>query len=413
MATEASRDETRCPVMAGYDPFSPKELRDPLPSFARARREEPVFYSEVTGHWTVTRREDILAVIKDTERFSSSHALPLPETPLEVRDRLPFYPSSRSVLFKDNPEHGPMRKQIQAPFTPRRLRRLEPFIRTRCEELLDRSERRIEFVEEFAIPLAISVIGKILGVASQHFPMLEETVADAFRLSGGAVKEPADVMEVAESQAVYWEFVQELIEERRAREADDFTSVLVREPTADGTMPSTTEVAVQVNAILVAGFETSAQAMTVAVQGMLNHRDQWERLQADRDLVESAVEETLRHRTVVKRIYRLTTTDVMVGGVSIPEGSMLALLLPSANHDEDFYDEPERFDIGRSKDNIAFGRWRHFCVGAPLARIEIRIMLEALLDLAPDAEVVPGQELRHRPDMRIDQLRELWVDLGS
>jgi cytochrome P450 len=402
-----------CPVLHGYDPLAPEELSDPYPGFARARREAPVFYSEQHGFWSVSRQEDVAMILKDNVRFSNRSALPLPLPPEEVRDRLPYYPSTRAVLLRDDPEHRPGRREIQQPFTPKRLRDLEPGIRERAEALLQAApDRRIEFVNGYATPLAMTVIGAMIGVPEEDFPLLERSVIDTFRVTSGSLTDPAETLAVAQRLADYWDFVRALVDERRERPREDFTSVLVTTPGPDGTMPATDDVGVHVHSLLTAGFETSAQAMSFGVRSLLTARDQWELLKADRSLLMGAVDEALRHRTVVKRIFRVTTTEVVVGGVTLPEGAIVTLLLPSANHDEDVYEDPERFDIRRTEDHLAFGRWKHFCVGAPLAKIEMRITLEALLELAPEARLVEGQSFAYRPDMRIDQLRELHIDLG-
>jgi cytochrome P450 len=406
-------ESSGCPVLHGYDPLAPDELADPYPSFARARHEAPVFWSPESKCWCITRQDDVLTVLKDHVRFSNRGSLPLPVPPEEVRERLPFYPSSKGVLVTDDPEHRSARRLIQQPFTPRRLRGFEPLIRSRAEELLAASpDRQLEFVGGYATPLAIRVIGAIIGVPDEQLPSLELSVVDAFRITSGSLTDYAEVVAVAERQADYWDFVCNLVNERRQVPREDFTSVLVHTVKDDGTFPTTEEVGVHVHSLLTAGFETSAQAMSFGVRSLLGARDQWELLTSDRSLIGPAVEECLRHRTIVKRLFRTTTTEVELAGVKIPADAVISLVLPSANHDETVYDDPERFDIRRTEDNLALGRWKHFCVGAPLARIEIRITLETLLDKAPDAKLAEGQTFSYRPDMRIDQLRELHLDLG-
>jgi cytochrome P450 len=242
--------------------------------------------------------------------------------------------------------------------------------------------------------------------------MLRRAIEDAFHLVGGAALDPAEELSLAEGQADYWEYLCALVDERRERPRDDFTSVLVAAQDADGTVPATKVVASYVNSLLGAGFETSAQTITLGVQSILGQRDQWELLRSDRSLLPGAVEECLRHRTVQKRAFRLTRTDVEIGGVTVPGGSMVAISLASANHDESFFEDPESFDIRRRQDNLAFGRGKHFCVGAPLARMEMRITLETLLDQAPEARIVEDQELLHKRDIHIDALLALQVDLG-
>jgi cytochrome P450 len=403
-----------CPLLPGYDPLAPGELSDPFPSYARARREAPVFYSGQYGFWSVTRREDVLAVLRDTDRFSNRSAVPVPLPPEELRDRMPVYPNARLLLFLDDPEHLPARRMVQAPFTPRRLQGMAPMIRARAQRLLrgDDRDRRIEFVNDYATPLALAVIGHILGMPEEDFPMLREAVAGQVRIISGTCRDD-EIPALARQQLEYWTYLCALVEERRRDPRDDFSSVLAGYVDEDGSGPTTEEIAGHVNTIFGGGFETSAQMMSFSVRALLENRDQWELLQSDRSLLSSAVEECLRYRSVVRRVFRVAMTDVEVGGVHIPAGALVAIVLQSTNRDESAFRDPDRFDITRTADNLAFGRGVHFCLGAPLARLELRVTLEALLDLAPDLRFAEDQELEHRPHLFLDALVALRLDLGA
>lgn len=402
-----------CPVLAGYNPLDPKELDDPFPSYARARNEAPVFFSEEFGFWSVSRREDVLAIIRDTERFSNKMAIPMPEPPERMRDRMPKYPFATALLFLDDPEHRPARKMVQAPFTPKRLRQMEPMMRARAEQLLrlDDPNRRIDFVRDYAVPLALVVIGDIIGVPEEDFPLLERSIEGAFRIASGvATDEELDTL--AEGQLEYWEYLCAIVEDRRKNPKGDFSSVLSEFENEDGSTPTTDEIAAHINTILGAGFETSAQMMAFGMQAILEHRDQWELLKSDRSLLPRAVEECVRYRTVIKRNFRVATCDVEVGGVAIPKGALIAILMASTNRDESAFPDADRFDITRESDNLTFGRGMHFCLGAPLSKLEMRITLEAFLDLAPEARVVEDQAIVHKNDLRIDGMAALELDLG-
>ncbi len=402
-----------CPVLAGYDPLALSEMADPFPSFARARREAPVFYDEKLGFWSVSRREDVIAVMRDTERFSNRMAIPMPVPPERLRDRMPKYPFATALLFLDDPEHRPARQMVQAPFTPKRLRDLMPFTRARAEQLLrpDDPDRRLEFVHDYGTPLALVVIGKIVGVPEADFPLLERSIHGAFRIASGSASED-EVDQLAEGQLEYWEYLCALVDERRERPQDDFTSVLAAYAKEDGSKPTSDEVAGHVNTILGAGFETSAQLMSLGILSILEHRDQWELLKSDRSLLPTAVEECARYRTVNKRNYRVTTCDVEVAGVEIPAGSLVAVLVASANRDESAFLDPDRFDISRRVDNLTFGRGMHYCLGAPLSKLELRITLETLLDWAPDAKLIDDEELAFKYDLRLTTIERLNLDLG-
>ena len=319
----------------------------------------------------------------------------------------------------DNPEHRPARTMVQVPFVPRRLKAREPRIYARAQELIgQRSDRRIEVLKEYALPLALTVIGDLVCVPEPDWPMLEESINGAFeiaRIASGVVTDPVRIRELAEGQAAYWDYLVGLAEERRRNPIDDFSSVLAAQVNPeDGSHFSAQDIAAHINTMLGAGFETSAQLLTFGIHAILSHRDQWELLKSDRSLLPGAVEECVRWRAIPKRIFRLTKADVEIGGVTVPEGALLALMLGSANHDESAFEDPDRFDIRRAPvpGNLTFGRGMHFCLGAPLAKTEMRITLETLLDLAPDVRLDETQELEWNPDIRLESLTALYVDLG-
>ncbi len=408
-----------CPVLAGYDPLDPAELRDPYPGFRRARAEAPVFYDEKYGFWTVTRYEDVVAVLADETSFSNAAAIPMPLPPEDLRERMPVYPFETALLFLDHPEHRPARRMVQEPFVPRRLKEREPLIRRRAAGLLSaREDRLIDFRNDYAIPLALTVSGDLVGVPEADWPMLVDAVYGAFeiaRIESGVVNDPARIRELAEEQARYWDYLVALAEERRTHPTGDFSSVLAAQVDPDdGSRLAAQEIAAHINTMFGGGFETSGQLLTWGVYAILKHRDQWELLKSDPSLLPGAVEECVRYRTVTKRIFRTVIRDVEVGGVEIPAGSLLALSLASANHDETVFDDPERFDIRRSPSphNVTFGRGMHFCLGAPLAKAQLRITLEELMDLAPDARVVAEDEMSWKPDYRLEMVESLFVDLG-
>jgi cytochrome P450 len=414
MSDESKRPTLGCPHLAAtYDPLAADELRDPYPSFELFRRDAPVFYSERNGLWTIARQEDVLAVLRDTENFSNASALPWFDPPEEIRDRVPEFPWVASVLLLDDPEHRPERKVLQAPFTPRNVNGRADAIRALVNELLDPFERTgsIEFVKEFAYPLSLGVTAQILGIPSERFALLERGVEAAFLLRGSGLTEHADVVQASLVFADLYSYIHGLVEERTRHPGDDYVSIMVQTRRDDGSLESPDRMIKRVWALIGAGFETTANQLANGFQTLLERRDQWELLLAGRDLVDNAVEEMLRYSSLLKRLLRTAVNDVVVGGVAIPKGAQLALLVGSANRDEDGYDDdPNVFDITRRRDHLTFGKWKHFCVGAPLARLELKIATEVMADRFPDAQVVPDQHPARRPDIRIQAMSHLYLE---
>lgn len=404
-----------CPHFAGYDPLSVEELRDPHPSFRVARDELPVYFSERYGLWEVSRQADILAVLGDHDHFSAAAALPMISPPAEVLDRMPEYPWTGCVLVLDDPEHRAPRALIQSPFTPRRVKAQAEKIRSKADVLLDPLARdgRIEFIGEVAYPLAFGTINDVLGLPAERFDLLERGVHATLSLLAGGLTSEDEIIEAARTCADLYEFVYEFIEERRAHPADDYTSVIVNTRLEDGSLESTAQALKHVWTLIIAGFETTANALSNGVRSLLMQRDQWEMLVADRSLIDGAVEEMLRHRTLLKRLFRLATQDVVVGGVTIPKGARVSLLVASANRDERAISNPDTFDITRKQAHLAFGKGQHFCVGAPLARLELKVALEAILDRFPDIAIAGDQEISWRPNPMFDEMNTLYMQTGG
>jgi cytochrome P450 len=400
-----------CPVLADYDPLDPADLRDPFPGFERTRAT-PVFFNERTGWHEVTRYEDIVAILHDSKRFSNKMTMPIPLPPEELRDRMPVFPHTTAVAFLDEPEHKPARAMIQAPFTPRRLRTMAPLIAQTARRLLrpEDPDRHLEVVLGFANPLAITVIGDLLGITDQDFPILRRSITGINHIASGACTDE-EFHRLALEQVEYLDFLRDLVEARRRAPRDDFASVLATYRNEDGTAPTTDEIAAHINTILGAGFDTTAQQISAGLRSLFEAPDQWELLKADRSLLPTAVEECTRHRGAIKRLFRVVLEDVAIGGVPIPAGALLCLSVGSSTRDPAHYDAPDRFDITRRRDNLTFGRGLHFCVGAPLAKLELKATLEALLDLAPEARLLDA-DFDPLPDLRMTMMTELHLDLG-
>lgn len=366
----------------------------PHEAFKVLRAEAPVFRSVETdgpGFWTLSKYQDILAASKDPGTFSSSRGgtnlFELSEEDL-ARVRM-------LMVNMDPPTHSKHRRLVSAGFTPRMTTRLEPRVREVCRTIVDAiaDEGECDFVTKVAAELPLQVIAEFLGVPMADRHMLFDW---SNRLIGFDDPEFQTSFEDGRiAAAEMWMYANELAQKRREDPREDLVSVLINAE-VEGEKLSEMEFDSFFLLLSVAGNETTRNLISGGMLALMEHPEQRARLLADRSLVPTAVEEMLRWVTPVMHFRRTTTRDVTVRGQLIREGEKVALFYPSANRDEEVFAEPDRFDVGRRpNDHLAFGIGEHFCLGANLARLEIRCMFEELLDRLPDIELAgPVRRLR-------------------
>jgi cytochrome P450 len=377
---------TVCP----YDPLSPEQLRDPYPAWAQ---RPPVFYDEQLGLWSVTGYDELLAVLRDTATFSSADAF-----------ALRGFPRPRMLVAKDPPEHTRLRKRMQRAFTPRRVAELEPFIVATCHALAE--SLRTDLMAEYANALPLRVITKILGFEASEGAALRQWTEDFLVLATPAGSEDGGDPERIARMRTVMARTQALIEARRLDPRDDVISVLAALDLDDD------DVVTLALELVIAGNDTTANLIAHMIVFLLEDRSRWERVRADRSLVPGAVEETLRRRGSSKGLFRRATRDVVVGGAEIAAGDIVHVLFAAANHDPARFPSPRDFDLDRPKqDHLAFGRWTHFCLGAPLARLEARVALDVLLDRHPGLRAVSGQPLDYAPTLTTQTLEKFLVEV--
>jgi len=222
---------------------------------------------------------------------------------------------------------------------------------------------------------------------------------------------PAEQVEIAGNMRRYWDYCAEFVRARIAEPRDDFTSDLVRVHLADPAQVSELEITSVIYGLSFAGHETTTNLTSNAVRRLLEHREQWTALCAEPSLIPNAVEEVLRHDTSVIAWRRITTKPARIGEVDIPAGAKLLLLLGGTGRDPERFADPARFDVHREDAgrHLAFGKGIHFCLGAPLARMEARIVLELLTAAAPDLELVPDQRFDFPPNVSFRGPQQLWL----
>ncbi len=357
---------------------------DPHEHFTWMRANAPVYFDEKNGVWGIAKYDDLRAVAKDPVTFSNAGGIRPNFGPLAM------------MIDMDDPDHMRRRKLVNKGFTPRQVRDLEPKIEAACDEIIDAvcEKGECDLVRDIAAPLPMIMIGDALGVAPKDRADLLEWSDDMVSSQSNAASEEA-LLKAADAFANYTAHCLSVIEDRRTKSpSDDLMSILVHAE-VDGDRLDDDELIHESLLILVGGDETTRHVISGGMEQLIRHPDQREKLADRPELLTSAIEEMLRWVTPIKNMARTATRDVEFQGQQISEGQKLLLLYPSANRDEDVFDDPQHFDIERTpNDHVAFGFGTHFCLGASLARLELRVMIERLLTRLPDLEIAGDTPLR-------------------
>jgi cytochrome P450 len=395
-----------------WDPYSSHWRDDPYPKYRELRDDAPVFHSPASDTWTVSRYDDVVAVMRNTEVFSSKTRggqMEAAMSELSLAEKLQLFArfvtrmraapwtvrNSRMLIQEDGAVHLRMRDLVNRGFTPRQIKRLEPRIRALVAECMAKlaHEAQFDLVSELNTPLPVTVIAELLGVEPERrhvFKHWSDVIISGATGSGIANPLASGVLDAMGELRAY---LRPIARDRRRHPADDLISILVAAK-VDGEGLSDYEIFLFVLLLLIAGNETTTNLLGNAVDALLAHPDQLARVAADPRLVPALVEETLRFDGPIQFLTRVTTREVELHGVRIPAHARVAVLLGSANRDERRFPEPDRFDLARdTRGHVAFGFGAHFCLGASLARLEARAALEALVPELPRlARVRPERE---------------------
>ena len=361
------------------DPVRYAERGRPYALWAKLRREAPVAWCEPEGYepfWAITRHADIVAISRDAARFSNAHGIALLR-----KDEHDFQRSVRTIVNMDPPDHGVYRAIGHRWFVPRNLRSLEERVRDLVHELLDgiaaRGATKIDFVHELATPLPLRMICGLLGLPPEEEPFALRVANEAF-----GADDPDLQRKDGGREALLIElfgYFTKLLRDRRREPREDLLTLIANAEVGAKPIPDL-EALSYAGVILGAGIDTTRNALGSGIDALLAHPDQLERLRKDPSLVPSAVEEILRWTVPVNQMLRTAACDTEVRSVAVRKGDTLVLFYPSANRDEDVFEDPDVFRIDRKPNHhLTFGIGEHFCLGAGLARMEIRVLLEELL----------------------------------
>jgi cytochrome P450 family 142 subfamily A polypeptide 1 len=372
---------------------------DPHAVWRWMRREAPVYWDEVGRVWGIAKYDDVLAIEKDPATFSSRKGI------------RPHGRALPMMISMDNPEHQRRRSLVNRGFTPRRVAEMEATVAGLCGRIIDRvcETGSCDFVWDIAAPLPLMMIAELLGFDDEAHNDLLRWSDDMLRAT---TSHPTPEVEAVALDAMlgFRELQLRVVERRRADPRDDLISTLCTAE-VDGHRLDDESIVMETLLLLIGGDETSRHVISGGMLALLEHPDQWAALIADPDLLPNAVEELVRWVSPVKNMSRVVTRDVELRGRQLREGDELMLFYPSANRDEDVFDDPDRFDIRRSHNtHLAFGFGAHFCLGASLARLELKVMFRELTRRLPDLRLAEGAELPHRASNFVSGLESMPVE---
>ncbi|MDC0674391.1 cytochrome P450 [Nannocystis radixulma] len=368
------------------------------------RPEEPVRFDPETGMWNVYGYPETVRVLGDPATFSSDTLRVLPDSVMRGNKQM----REGNLVQMDEPDHKKLRRLVSEAFTPKVVADLEPRIAALTHELLDAAAQRgrLELVADLAYPLPVIVIAELLGVPSSDRDLFKQWVDKMLEYSGqfSLVKQSAEqdraIEIVFEQRRQLTEYLAAHATERSQRPREDLLTKLVQAE-VDGERLTTNEVVNFATVLLIAGHITTTMLLGNTVLCLDAHREQMARVRADRRRLPGAIEESLRFLSPFAAVGRATTVETELGGARIPADKLLMVWIAAANRDERQFARPDEYDPTRDPNpHVAFGRGIHFCLGAPLARLEGRVALGILLDRFPELRVAPeGPEFIPSPNM--------------
>lgn len=363
-----------------FNPFVPSFKKNPYLQFGRLRANEPVHYSAALQAWVLTRYEDCVAVIRDHETFSSdarNAGGPVAEAIARQRQQSDLQRAD-TILGLDPPRHTVLRALVNRAFTPRRVQEQRPHIEDLARELLDEAGSEFELMEAIAQPLPVIVIAELLGISPDdrlQFKDWSNAIAETTNLVQS--EETQERVRQATSELV--EYFNRVIEARTLEPRDDLISALVLAE-EDGKRLRREDLLAFCILLLVAGNETTTNLIGNGLASLLENPEAMQALREDPDRIPDAVEEMLRYDSPVQGLARFATRDTEIGGVRIGKGDILLAMVGAANRDPEVFANPEAFDLERGGGrHLSFGQSIHYCLGAPLARMEADIVFRAIL----------------------------------
>jgi len=371
-----------------FNPYDYEIHEDPYPTYARLRSEAPVYRSDEFDFWALSRHEDVIGAFRNVDAYSNAFGVSL--------DPSAFGPDAHrtmSFLALDPPKHTRMRSLVGKGFTPTKVSAMEDRIREiTLQHLLPALEAgTFDFIEDFAGKVPMDVISELVGVPTADRAELRRMADLVLHRDDGVYDVPPEGMEASLTLIGYY---QEMVDERRKVRTDDLTSALI-DADIDGDRLSDDEIVAFLFLMVVAGNETTTKLLGNAWYWGWRNPDERAKPFEDANRIPNWVEETLRYDTSSQMLLRVARQPIVSHGITIAEGERILLLVGSANRDEAVFVDPDRYDLDRDTTKlVSFGSGRHFCMGAPLARLEARIALGELVGRVADYDVDPDAMVR-------------------
>ncbi|MCH8995266.1 MAG: cytochrome P450 [Chloroflexi bacterium] len=379
-------------VTVQYNPFTPEAQANPYPLYRQLREQDPVHRSELMDGWVLTRYDDVVAVLKDA-RFSANRRKArnrFAQQAVAMEEQAGPLARANTMLSSDPPDHTRLRGLVGKAFTLRVVETMRSHIQEIVDDLLDAVQEtgRMDIIQDLAYPLPVIVIAEMLGIPPEQRDTFKRWSDDLVATLGGPLVSPETLERGRGSAEEMGEYFHGVIEQRRREPKDDLLSGLIAAEER-GEVLSEEELLATCMLLLAAGNETTTNLIGNGMLALFRNPDQFEKLRADPSLTESAIEEFLRYDGPVQGTGRVAKEEIEIGGQVIEEGQLAFCMLGAANRDPAQFSNPEDLDITRQDNrHIAFGFGIHFCLGAPLARMEAQIAFPTLLRRMPNLRLV-------------------------
>ena len=399
--------DATCP--AGYHGFEPFDMNDPYPAYEELRSEQPVMFDDRIGYYVVTRYDDVKSTFENWETFSSENAQAPVRPPGEPAKKVMAeggFTAYSGLSARIPPEHTRIRAVASKAFTPRRYRVMEPLIRDNVnvliQQMLAKGAEGGDILADVAYDLPTITILTLLGVPVSKIPEVKDWATSRAVMTWAELSDEEQIPH-AHNLVKYWNYCQYLVSNSKENPGDNLVTDLVKLQAA-GEEISDHEIASVLYSMLFAGHETTTTLISNAIRVLLQHRVAYEALVADPEKIPGAIDEVLRYSPSITAWRRKAVKDGEIGGVAIPAGSNILLVMGSANRDDAVFDQPDAFDIGRdnARNHLAFGYGIHYCLGNMLAKLQARVALEEItknvpsLRLKSTAEISFGNNLSFR-----------------